>query len=169
MDIIIRRATQADLPAIVALNDALFREDAGQRDPLVNHDWARQHGQAYFAGLLERGASAVLVAEAEGPVVGYLSAYTYGPSDFRPVVAAELESTCVDAAWRGRGVGARLVQVFLAWAQERGAVLATVTAYAANARALAFYERHGFGPHTVTLGQRLASVEKGPGEGEALP
>ncbi|GAB4444614.1 MAG: hypothetical protein OHK0015_46160 [Chloroflexi bacterium OHK40] len=34
----IRPAELADVPAIVALSDALFREDSGQRDPLMNHD-----------------------------------------------------------------------------------------------------------------------------------
>jgi hypothetical protein len=41
----VRRTELADLPAIVALCNALFREDSGQRDPLMNHDWAQQHGQ----------------------------------------------------------------------------------------------------------------------------
>jgi hypothetical protein len=33
----VRQTELADVPAIVALSDALFREDSGQRDPLMNH------------------------------------------------------------------------------------------------------------------------------------
>ncbi|GAB4444611.1 MAG: hypothetical protein OHK0015_46150 [Chloroflexi bacterium OHK40] len=73
----------------------------------------------------------------------------------RTVRSAELESMCVATPWRSRGVGEAIARAFLRWAREQGAVWVTVTAYAANHGALAFYERLGFVPHTVTLGQRL--------------
>jgi len=52
-------------------------------------------------------------------------------------------------------VGALLVDEFLAWARERGAPHAVVTAFAANESAQRFYERQGFASHTVTLRTRL--------------
>ncbi|MFO7168058.1 MAG: GNAT family N-acetyltransferase [Chloroflexota bacterium] len=151
----IRRAAEADVGAIVALNDQLFQEDSGTRDPLVNHAWAREHGAAYFGGMLERASYICLVAEAQGAVIGYLAGHTRDANDYRPAITAELESICVAPAWRSRGAGEQLVRAFLSWAQERGAAFVTVTAYAANERALAFYARAGFTPHTVTLGLRL--------------
>lgn len=151
----VRRAELADVPAIVALSDALFREDSGQRDPLMNHDWAQQHGQPYFRGLLDNRAYLVLIAEEDGEVVGYLAGSTSEACELRTVRSAELESMCVTQASRGRGAGEALARSFLQWAQEQGAVWVTVTAYVANHGALAFYERLGFLPHAVTLGQRL--------------
>jgi len=50
--------------------------------------------------------------------------------------------------------GARLVESFVEWAGKEGAEQAEVTAYSANTDAIRFYERHGFGPRSVTL--RLA-------------
>ncbi|HMQ34402.1 MAG TPA: hypothetical protein PKD53_26945 [Chloroflexaceae bacterium] len=41
----VRRAGSADIAAVVALSNTLFQEDSGKRDPLMNHDWAKQHGQ----------------------------------------------------------------------------------------------------------------------------
>lgn len=122
----------------------------------MNHDWAKQHGQQYFASLLDNRAYLVLVGEDHGHVIGYLAGSTSESGELRTVRSAELESMCVAPAWRGRGVGAALARVFLRWAQEQGAVWVTVTAYATNQGARAFYERLGFAPHTVTLGQRLA-------------
>lgn len=150
----IRRAAPADIAAMVVISDILFQEDSGQRDPLMNHAWAKQHGQSYFASLVEAPTYLVLVAEAHGMVVGYLAGSLSEPGELRTVRAAELESMCVAPDWRSRGVGEALTRGFLAWAKERGAVWATVTAYATNAGACAFYERLGFAPHSVTLGRR---------------
>jgi hypothetical protein len=61
----VRKATPPDVPAIVALNDALFQEDAGQRDPSVNLDWAKQHGAGHFAEMVgghDRACDRVLPA-----------------------------------------------------------------------------------------------------------
>ena len=43
------------------------------------------------------------------------------------------------------------MQAFLAWAAEKGADRATVTAYAANDGAQRFYARHGFALKSVIL------------------
>jgi GNAT superfamily N-acetyltransferase len=64
---------------------------------------------------------------------------------------AVLESIRVLPEARGRGVGSRLVEAFFAWATQRGAVRAGVTAYTANEGAQRFYARHGFVPASVTL------------------
>ncbi len=53
------------------------------------------------------------------------------------------------------GVGERLVGEFLAWARERGAERASVTAYADNGCAIRFYERYGFRPRSVSLERRI--------------
>ncbi|HRD60700.1 MAG TPA: GNAT family N-acetyltransferase [Nocardioides sp.] len=66
-----------------------------------------------------------------------------------------MNSLWVLPAHRSAGVGALLVDEFLAWARERGAPHAVVTAFAANESAQRFYERQGFASHTVTLRTRL--------------
>ena len=46
---------------------------------------------------------------------------------------------------------AELANQFLKWAREKGAERVSVTAYAANERAIAFYERLGFEPRNLSL------------------
>jgi GNAT superfamily N-acetyltransferase len=70
-------------------------------------------------------------------------------------VTAVLAGLYVRPAHRGDGTGGRLVAEFRRWARERGARYAEVTAYAANADAVRFYERHGFGALTLTLRRPL--------------
>jgi ribosomal protein S18 acetylase RimI-like enzyme len=70
---------------------------------------------------------------------------------------ARLNSLWVLPEHRGLGVGSRLVEAFLDWARERGAAYAVVSAFAANPTAIRLYEKHGFGPHTVTLRALLSS------------
>lgn len=154
----VRQARAEDVGAIVGLSDGLFREDSGRRDPTMNHGWAREHGEGYFGDLVRQPAYLVLVAEAAGELVGYLAGLRAGPGHLRMVPSAELESMFVAPAWRGRGVGAELARAFLAWAREHGAAWVQVTAYSANAEARAFYERLGFGDHSVTLGMALGGA-----------
>lgn len=151
----VRLAASTDLPTMVALSDGLFQEDSGTRDPLMNHDWAKTDGRHYFSGLLEKPAYVVLVADSGSEVIGYLVGVRHEASALRPVRSAELESMFVVPGWRGQGVGQELAEHFLAWARAYEVAWVTVSAYAANMQALAFYERLGFARHTVTLGQQL--------------
>lgn len=151
MTLRIRKAEHDDLEVIVALNHVLFQEDAGQRDPYMNLNWAQEEGHAYFAHHLGSETSHCLVAEQPGEVVGYLVGYTRQASSLRIAREAELESIFVRRAFRGRGVGAQLVGAFLAWCREREMQRVAVTAYAANERAIRFYQHAGFRPASLTL------------------
>ena len=57
---------------------------------------------------------------------------------------AELVSLSVHPAWRGRGVGDRLVQAVLDWAREEGYPEVRLWVSADNAPAERLYVRHGF-------------------------
>lgn len=74
-----------------------------------------------------------------------------GPGSVHPIRVAELESIHVYPGHRGCGAGEQLMTAFLAWAAEKGAQRATVTAYAANDGAQRFYARHGFTLKSVIL------------------
>jgi ribosomal protein S18 acetylase RimI-like enzyme len=147
-DIAIR---QADVPILVDLNHALFQEDAGQRDPCLNLNWAREEGHEYFTKHMRSEKSLGLLAETEGKGVGYLVGYVRSRSSLHPVRMAELESMYVSKAYRSRGVGQQLVSQFLEWAGAQGIERVSVTAYVANEGAVAFYKRIGFRPKSLTL------------------
>jgi ribosomal protein S18 acetylase RimI-like enzyme len=149
--IAVRRADQQDVPVVVRLNHALFQEDAGQRDHMMNLNWPQEEGHEYFTKHLRSEKSIGLLAETEGEVIGYLIGYVKSGSSLRRVTMAELESMYVIREYRSQGVGERLVKEFLGWCREQGAERVSVTAYAANEGAVSFYKRLGFLPKSITL------------------
>lgn len=151
MTVYIRAAEHGDLDVIVALNHALFQEDAGQRDPFMNLDWAQDEGHAYFARHLASETSCCLVAELATEEVGYLVGYIRAANSLSMVMTAELESMFVLDRARRHGVGQQLVDAFLAWCRDRDTQRVDVTAYAANDGAIRFYRRAGFEPSQLTL------------------
>lgn len=165
----IRAATVADVACIVQLNHALFQEDAGQRDPTMNLNWALEEGERFFAGFLKRAQAVVLLVEAGGgiqgeeettAVVGYLAGQMRHRFQMRPINIAELESMYISEPYRNLGLGTQLVAHFRDWAEQQGAERIAVTAYAANTRALAFYQRLGFVPRDITLEMTLEIVNR---------
>ena len=147
----IRQAAKTHLSDIVKLSHALFQEDSGQRDKTVNRDWALAYGQPYFSQFIEREQRLCLVAIVDQMVVGYLAGYVREASDYRLVKTAELESIFIQKHHRGQGVGTALAQQFNQWAEENGANMITVTAYATNQPAIRFYQTLDFRPHQTTL------------------
>ena len=147
----IRQAGKDDVAQIVELNFGLFQEDAGQRDPFMNLNWPKKEGEDHFSNLVSGANSICLLVECDGEAVGYLVGYVRKKTSLRPVEIAELESMYVKKEFRRRGVGGRLAKEFLEWCKARGVQRVSVTAYAANEAAIAFYERLGFEPKRLSL------------------
>jgi GNAT superfamily N-acetyltransferase len=151
----IRNAVHADLPAVVGFSTGLFAEDAGTRDPLTDPTWPAREGEGYFGAALATADARILIAD-DGEPRGYLLGRVRRAGSTRPgVVVAELESMYVAAGHRSAGVGSNLVEAFVAWARDAGATVLTVSAYAANHRARAFYAREGFSEQSVLLQRRV--------------
>lgn len=89
----------------------------------------------------------VLVAEADGDVVGVLSA-SWQRAMHVPGVYATIQDLWVDEAWRSRGVGAELVEAIASQARSRGVSRLEVglprETFAAIASTESFYRRNGF-------------------------
>jgi GNAT superfamily N-acetyltransferase len=141
--LIIRRAEEADVDAWMRLWDESAR---AAFTPLLPAGHAFPEAQPErLRARLDDPTLAPLVAQA-GPV-GELAGLTVcGPSrdeDAGPDVG-ELRTIFVAAGrWR-EGVGSRLMEAALEFLRERSYAAATVWSFAANERANAFYERHGF-------------------------
>lgn len=147
----IRRTTEEDVPTIVALNSALFQEDAGQRDPYANLNWSQEEGEPYFTNLMANENIVGFLAESEGEAAGYLVGVVNKQTLLRPTLTADLHSMFIYEAYRRQGVGQQLVDHFLAWTRERGVQRVTVSAYATNAPALNFYRKNGFVDRSIVL------------------
>lgn len=151
----IRFGTIEDLPAVQRLNQALvmYEREFVLNGQTINAEWAYQpEGVTHFAKHLNReSGTAVFIAESGGRVVGYLAASCNTSPHRLQNPVADIETMFVDAAQRRQGVGSKLVDAFISWAQEQGAVHLEVMAWSGNRRTLEFYRRHGFVDDAVRL------------------
>jgi L-amino acid N-acyltransferase len=134
----IRAATDADLPAILAIyNDAVLNTTAIWNETPVDLDNRR-------AWMLARAAAGfpVLVAEEAGRAIGYGS---FG--DFRPFEGYRVtveHSLYVDAAARGRGFGKALLAALIEEARRIGKHTMVGGIDGTNGPSIALHARFGF-------------------------
>ena len=106
-----------------------------------------------------------LVAEVAGEAVGEAHANLQEPAQDAVVNVlrdqgrqrAYLEYMAVQARYRSRGIGSRLLEAVEQWARENGAELITLgTNLRSDFGAVAFYEKHGYERQAVILRKTLA-------------
>lgn len=85
------------------------------------------------------GADAVLIAERQGDVAGYISC-----SVDRLLRRGHIGLIGVAKTARGSGIGSVLLEESLVWFEGEGAVSVSVVTQGRNTSALRLYERHGF-------------------------
>lgn len=121
----VRRATAADLPALLALHHALFPTGYLKDDDVAEG--------------LARSDRCVLVALVDDRVAGYLIARDEPPDD-----EVYVDYLGVDEARRGGGLGAGLLECAMRWGRELGRGRASLTARRDRLAALALYQRLGY-------------------------
>jgi phosphinothricin acetyltransferase len=138
MSIEIGEATEADLPAILAINNQAVAETTAS----WNHAPATLDSRrTWFAGMTAKG-DPVLVARRGGELVGY--AY-WGP--FRPAdgyLYTVENSVYVRKDMHGRGVGRLLMLELIARARAKGLHAIVAGIGAENTGSVAFHARLGF-------------------------
>jgi GNAT superfamily N-acetyltransferase len=144
----VREAGAADVTVVAAAVENLLLELGGRRPE-------RPELEAEVRALLDDPAGgSVLIAEADGKIVGVLSA-SWQRAIHVPGIYATIQDLWVDEAWRSRGVGAELVEAIASQARARGVSRLEVglprETFAAIASTESFYERNGFEP----LGPRM--------------
>jgi GNAT superfamily N-acetyltransferase len=151
MDIVLRPAAAADIPAIVALlaDDELgaLRESPEDLAP-------------YLAAFREIDADAhqlLAVAEAVGTaeVVGTLQLTFLPGLSHRGGLRAQIAAVRVRSAERGAGLGSRMIEWAVDVARERGAMQVQLTSNAAREDAHRFYARLGFEASHVGFKRKL--------------
>lgn len=156
----IRLATIDDVEALTEIYLSSARHHA-TLDPSFYHVPEREAVTQGLRGELSADdpeRTARLVAEINGAVVGSADVKLRSPgpaSMVRPRRATNVGVAVLDA-WRGRGIGSRLMDAAEAWAREHGAGLMLLDASAANEEARRFYEeRHGYRLRGVLLTKEL--------------
>ncbi len=134
----VRAATDADLPAIRRLYNALiptttvaWREDLADEAELAR----------WFADRAAAG-DPVLVAEVDGEVVGYTcwSLFRHFPG-YRHTRELTIH---VDGSWHGGGVGRALIEALVAEGRAAGVHVLVAAVDADNVGSIAFHEALGF-------------------------
>jgi GNAT superfamily N-acetyltransferase len=126
----VREATLSDAAALAALSTQLGY-------PSTPEEMTER-----LRALRERAANAVLVAEEDGAVAGWLHVCTMLFLESPPF--AEVAGLVVDEAHRGKGVGKLLLEAAARWAAERGYDKLRVRSNVVREDAHRFYEREGF-------------------------
>lgn len=147
-DATLRRATAADLPAIVALlaDDPLGarRESPGDLAPY----------RAAFARIDADPQQHLVVAERAGRVIGTLQLTVIPGLSRRGATRAVIEAVRVHAEERGSGLGSELVGWAVAESRRLGVDLVQLTSDATRTDAHRFYRRLGF--EATHVGFKLA-------------
>ena len=137
MDVSVRPAGASDAEAICriynqGIEDRLATLETELRTPAERLEWLTARGSRH----------PVVVAEADGDVVGWGSLNRFNP---RPAYdhVADL-SVYVERRWRGRGVGRRLLARLIELGRALGYHKMVLAAFPFNPSGIALYRRMGF-------------------------
>ena len=136
-DINIRPAVSADIEDMLVLLKELF---AIEEDFTFNEPLQRQGLALLLAG---RQNSCVLVAETKRQVIGMCSLQTIISTAEGGRVGI-VEDVVAAPAWRGRGIGAGLLEAVEEWAGKHGLRRLQLLADSGNHRALNFYKKQNW-------------------------
>jgi ribosomal protein S18 acetylase RimI-like enzyme len=144
MPITIRPASQADVPALLALYAELHPDDPSPPATTALDAWRAIEAQA---------GRTVLVAESAGSVIGTIDCATL-PNLTRVARPFMLvENVVVTAEHRRSGVGAALLEAAVTMARQAACYKVQLMSRVSRQAAHAFYESHGF--RAVAQGYRL--------------
>jgi ribosomal protein S18 acetylase RimI-like enzyme len=132
-----RRATAADVPAIVALlaDDVLGAAREAPGDPAY---------AAAFAAIAADANQLLAVAEDAGRIIGCLQITFLPGLSHRGAWRGQVESVRVAADRRGTGLGRAMLDWAIAQCRARGCAIVQLTTDRSRAEARRFYESLGF-------------------------
>ena len=137
-DLVIRPATMADIPGIVALlaDDSLgaSRETPSDLPPYY----------AAFERVAADPHQHLMVAESGGALVGTMQLSVLHGLASRGTTRVQVEAVRVAAGARGRGLGTAMMRWAIDFATALGAAQVQLTSHGSRAGAHRFYERLGF-------------------------
>lgn len=134
----IRPATPQDFDIWFALYDEVAAEGRwiGGEHP-TDREMRRQNFERYLGS----DEAVMLLGEVRGELVGNVGVeLRRGVAEF---------GMLVEASWRGRGVGSKLLQACIDWAREHGAHKVSLEVWPNNHAAIALYRKFGFEQEAV--------------------
>jgi len=149
----IRPATRDDEPALGRYGAALMRQHhAADPRRFIQTEHPETGYGRFLASQVGEEDTAVLVAERDGRVVGYVYA------SLEPLSWRDLRGPCgfvhdvyVDESVRAQGIGGALLRAAIAWMREHGTTQVVLWSKSGNARAQRVFAGLGFRPTMVEM------------------
>lgn len=158
---IIRRATEADMPGLTSLLDQVLMVHYEGRPDLFKPG-TRKYTDDELRALIASDERPIWVAVAEDAAPGQIWGYAFcevqdytQSNNMAPIKTLYIDDLCVDVAARGQHVGSGLYRFVLEWAREHGFHNLTLNVWSCNPSAMRFYERMGLVPYKVGMEQVL--------------
>lgn len=143
--LLIRRATQQDLPTISKLLFQVHKVHSDVRPDLFKTG-AKKYTDEEVSAILKNENTPVFVAEEKGQVLGYafcIHQEMVGKKSMQEIKTLYIDDLCVDEEARGKHVGTALYEHVLQFAKENGYYNVTLNVWADNKKAVGFYEKLG--------------------------
>jgi len=152
--LVIRDATERDVPAIVAMladdDKGGLREDVSG---VLNPGYA-----AAFAAINADPNHHLLVAERGGILIGTFQLTFLPGLSHRGAWRGQIEAVRIARERRGQGLGREMIEWAIARCRDRGCRMVQLSTHRSRHRAHAFYERLGFEPSHVGMKLQLVGT-----------
>lgn len=137
---IYRKATRADLPAVIAM---LLEDELGQTREQLGKTLDPRY-EAAFEKMDADPNQYLMVVEFEGRLIGTCQLTLIPGLSFMGSTRLQIESVRVAAAHRSQGIGEAMMQEAIEYGKKQGAKIIQLTTNKQRLRAKVFYERLGF-------------------------
>ena len=152
----IRFATEKDIPGMIRLLDQVGQVHHDIR-PDIFRDKARKYDEKDLEALLQDRDRPIFIAD-DGVVAGYCCCVlkdSRGSSVLTDRVEVYIDDLCVEENRRGQGIAKALYRHVCDWAGKQGCAFVTLNVWCGNNGAMAFYEKMGMTPRSVTMEIKL--------------
>ena len=146
-DMVLRRATEADVPDLVRLNVGVQEMHARHAPDHIKMPSGDPGCAEMFRQMVVDPTACLVVAQEGQAVVGYFFAKEVKQEEswIRPALRTfMLEHFVVDPAHRRKGIGQALISRFFDEARGRGIARVGLCCWAFNEEGRRFFRRHGF-------------------------
>jgi ribosomal protein S18 acetylase RimI-like enzyme len=114
--VVIRKATRKDVGGILPLWSEMMYHHAALDARFRPAPDGEKHWAEILRDWLRDGGACILVADAEGQLVGYIiGLMRENPPVLLPPAYGLVSDICVDPAWRQQGIGRRLFEALKDW------------------------------------------------------
>ena len=139
MTFAIRRATEADAEAIIAILEGIASERVWTA---ISRPWSADQQRRYLGSLSPRETIHVAETDREG-IIGYQTLDLWAPTLDSMAHVGQI-GTFLSPEWRRRGIGEALFHSTVEFARKRDFLKFVIQVRSSNAPAQGFYRRLGF-------------------------